>query len=216
MWGRLWIPVLALGLGLSAQTAPAAPLPIVPAQGNSTLTGRIMQRLTEDPVLRLITITASVGENGAVSLNGVVPTQALNDRAVDVVKSVAGVQSVNSRILVNQDPFAPRSQSSASATALPPITAAPPPPPAARDPQALLADALARDPALARVSSRVYDGKVMLIGTVTQSQARDRAERVAKQAVPKLPVTNIIWVDPHPLAPPPLLPASLYGTAGHR
>ena len=195
---------LAFSQANSGTPASAVALPVVPAQGNTALTGDIMQRLTDDPVLRGITITASVGENGAVSLNGVVPTQALADRALAVVKTVSGVSSVSSQILVNQDPFAP---APAAATGpMPPFTATPPPPRAAEEPQALLNDALAKVPDLARISAHIYADEVLLYGTVTSDAAKKQAEQIVRQVAPKMPMNDIIWVDPHPLAPPPLVP----------
>ncbi len=220
------MPTLALGMGLvlagaglplgaqtgsSAQSSAAAtnaatPALPLPAPGNSTLTGQIMQRLTDDAALRGITITASVGDNGAVALNGVVPTDALQARAVAVVKSVPGVSSVNSQILVNQDPFAP---APAAATAPPPpIGSTPPPPLAASEPQAMIADALAQAPGLTRVSGNVYDDRITLIGTVTSEQYKKQAEAIARQTLPHHPITDIIWVDPHPLSPPPRVPSN--------
>ena len=190
--------VLACWLPLAAQ-APAA----LPASGNTALTGAVMQRLTNDPVLGNITLTAKVGAGGAVSLNGVVPTQALADRAVALVKTVPGVASVTSQILVNVDPFAPPHPLPAT---LPPINAILAPPPAAREPQALIADALAKVPALSRVSAQVYGNEVTLLGSVATKQDRERAVQVARQILPKAPITNIIWVDPRPLSPPPLVP----------
>lgn len=163
-----------------------------------------MQRLTDDPVLGAITITANVGENGAVSLNGVVPTQALADRAVAVAKTVPGVSSVSSQILVNQDPFAPAP--STPTGPMPPITSAPPPLRAAEEPQALLNDSFEKQPSLARVSARIYADEVLLYGTVTSDRVKQQAEQIVRQIAPKLPLNDIIWVDQHPLAPPPLVP----------
>lgn len=225
------MPALALGLGfacataglpLAAQTGAAAQtnaaqtnaaavaadtaaLPL-PAPGNSTLTGKIMQRLTDDTVLRGTTITVSVGDNGVVRLNGVVPTDALQTRAVDIVKAVPGVSSVVSQILVNQDPFAPAPP--ASTGPMPPINTAPPPPLAASEPQALIADALAKVPALSRVSGNLYGNRIMLIGTVTSDRDRKQAEAVARQTLPNYAISDLIWVDPHPLSPPPRVPNS--------
>lgn len=209
----LGMALAGAGLPLAAQTAagaqpaaanaatPALPLP---APGNSTLTGQIMQRLTDDAALRGITITASVGDNGVVTLNGVVPTDALQTRAEDIVKSVPGVSSVTSQILVNQDPFAPAPKT--PTTPPPPITSAPPPPAAAGEPQAMIADALAKVPGLTRVSGAIYDDSVMLIGTVTSEAYKRQAEAIARQILPNHPITDIIWVDPHPLSPPPRVP----------
>src|SRR6185312_9298690 len=109
-----------LALALAAQTGGAdsiavqpPPTASVPAPGTSALTGQIMQRLTDDPVLQNIAITASVGANGVVTLNGVVPSHELNQRAIEVVKAVPGVSQVASNILVNVDPFAPKPATSA-------------------------------------------------------------------------------------------------------
>ncbi|MGH9481393.1 MAG: BON domain-containing protein [Terriglobales bacterium] len=200
--------VLACLAPLGAQSGAAPATPMVPAQalpasGNTALTGAIMQRLTDDAVLRGITITANVGMAGAVSLNGVVPTQAMADRAVEVVKSVPGVDQVTSQILVNQDPFAPPHVAPANP---PPISAAPPPPPAAREPQALLADALVQEPALADVYGTVYGNKVILNGLVPSDPDRVLAEQIARKIAPNFAITNIIYVAKHPLSPPPLVP----------
>src|SRR6185437_13752318 len=159
----------SLAVGQNAATSPAAAATqrIIPAQGNTALTGAIMQRLTDDPVLGNITITTNVGENGAVSLNGVVPTQT---------------------------------------GPMPPITSAPPPPRAAAEPQALLNDAFEKQPSLARVSAHIYADEVLLYGTVTSDGVKKQAEQIVRQIAPKLPLNDIIWVDRHPLAPPPLVP----------
>ncbi|MGH9393258.1 MAG: BON domain-containing protein [Terriglobales bacterium] len=200
------------GAGWSQTASTAVARPMVPAQGNTALTGAIMQRLTDDPLLGSITITANVGADNAVSLNGVVPAQALADRALALIQSVPGVGSVTSQILVNQDPFAPPPpQSHAPA---PPINTVPAPPRAAAEPQAQISDAFARQPDLARVSARVYGDELMLFGTVTSEKAKKLAEQVARPFAPKLPVNNIIWVDPHPLSPPPLVPKLGAGAAG--
>lgn len=208
---------LAIGcmLPLAAQNAPAAAetnvtAQVMPASGNTALTGAIMQRLTDDPVLRGATITANVGQAGAVSLNGVVPTQAMADRAVEVVKSVPGVDAVTSQILVNQDPFAPSHP--ASAVPPPPITAAPPPPAAASEPQALLADALAKQPSLANVYGSIYGNKVILNGMVSSSRDKQLAEQIARKATPGFSITDIIYVVKHPLSPAPLVPHTLSAT----
>src|SRR6185437_6112524 len=181
----------SLAVGQNAATSPAAAATqrIIPAQGNTALTGAIMQRLTDDPVLG--TITINVGENGAVSLNGVVPTQALADRAVEVVKTVPGVSSVSSQILVNQDPFAPAAPTPTGP--MPPITSAPPPPRAAAEPQALLNDAFEKQPSLARVSAHIYADEVLLYGTVTSDGVKKQAEQIVRQIAPKLPLNDIIW-----------------------
>lgn len=193
---------LAWLLPLAAQT-PAPQLPTLPASANTALTGVIMQRLTDDPVLRGVTITASVGDGDTVSLNGVVPNQALVDRAEQVVQQVPGVSKVTSQILVNVDPFAPARPVPANP---PPVDAAVPPPPAATEPQALISDALAKVPTLRRVSVQVYGDRVMLLGSVATKPDSVRAEQIARQVDPHAAIENIIWVNPHPLSPPPFVP----------
>ncbi len=186
--------------GGATTATPAMPLP---AEGTTALTGAIMQRLSNDPVLGSQTITANVGKAGLVTLNGVVPQEAYATRAVALVKSIPGVSGVNDQILVNQDSFAPPPPQESTAL---PLTTALPPPPAATDPQARIADALAKVPALARVSAQIYDQKVVLFGTVASDQAKQQAERIVRSIVPRMPLVNIIWKDSHPLAPPPLVP----------
>ncbi|HUX68688.1 MAG TPA: BON domain-containing protein [Terriglobales bacterium] len=206
------LPAVPAALLAAVLLAPAAPLPAqatpaasLPASSNTALTGAIMQRLTNDPVLGNITITAKVGDGGAVSLNGVVPTQALVDRAVALVKTVPGVTQVVSQILVNVDPFSPPHPLPA---VLPPINATLAPPPAANEPQALIADALAKVPALSQVSVQVYGNEVMLLGTVATDQDSQRAVQLARQILPQAPIVNILWVEPRPLSSAPLIPKS--------
>ncbi len=188
--------------GAGATATPAMPMPV---EGTTTLTGAIMQRLSDDPVLSSQTITASVGKGGVVTLNGVVPRQAYAARAVELVKAVNGVSQVNNNILVNQDPFAPPPPEENTSL---PIGAVPPPLPAASDPTAKIADALAKFPALARVSAQIYANQVVLFGTVASDAAMRQAEQIVRSIAPKLPVINIIWRDSHPLAPPPRVPQS--------
>ncbi|TAN22064.1 MAG: BON domain-containing protein [Acidobacteria bacterium] len=202
--------LLLLPLALSAQqsSAPPAPNPAAlqaqPTSNNTSLTGAIMERLITDPVLENTTITVAVANNGAVTLNGAVAQQALADRAADVVKSVPGVKSTKNMILVSNDPFAPPKPPLPSP--LPPINAALPAPPASNSPQTRLSDALARSAGLVRVASSIYDNEVLLFGTVETEQAKKQATEIARAVLPKAPVQNIIWVNPHPLSPPPMIP----------
>jgi osmotically-inducible protein OsmY len=224
---RLEIPVMALRaipaaalaltlaggtLAAAAQTTPpqlpgaaatATPAMALPSEGTTSLTGTIIQRLAQDPVLGSQTITASVGRGGVVTLNGVVPAQAYADRAAAIVKSIAGVASVNNQILVNRDPFAPPPPEENTAL---PIAPAPPSVPAAGDPTAKIADALAKVPALANVSAQVYDKKIILYGSVTTDAARRQAEQIVRSIEPALPLVDVIWKDAHPRAGPPLIP----------
>jgi osmotically-inducible protein OsmY len=185
-----------------AATAPT-PAMALPAEGTTSLTGAIIQRLSEDPVLGSQTITASVGQGGVVTLNGVVPQAGYATRAAAVVHSIPGVTSINNNILVNRDPFAPPPPNENTAA---PIDTTPPPIPAATDPQAKIADALAKVPALANVSAQLYDKKILLFGTVTSNAARAQAERIVRGIEPSLPLVDIIWKDAHPLSGPPRVP----------
>lgn len=187
-----------------AATTPT-PAMAMPAEGNTALTGTIIQRLSNDPVLGSQTITASVGTGGVVTLDGVVPQQKYADRAIQVVKSVAGVEQVNNQILVNQDPFAtPPPEGNASQ----PLTASVPEVPAAQDPQAQIADALAKVPALADVSAQMYGNQIVLYGSVKNDEAKKQAEQVVRSISPNQPLIDIIWKDTHPMAPPPMVPKS--------
>lgn len=182
---------------------PAA-LQAQPTSNNTSLTGAIMERLITDPILENTTITIAVADNGEVTLNGAVAQQALADRAVDVVKSVPGVKSVKNMILVSKDPFAPPKPPLPSP--LPPINAVIPAPPASNSPQTRLSEALAKISGLVRVASSIYDNEVLLFGTVETEQAKKQATAIARSILPQAPIQNIIWVDPHPLSPPPLIP----------
>lgn len=182
---------------------PAA-LQAQPTSNNTSLTGAIMERLITDPILENTTITIAVADNGEVTLNGAVAQQALADRAVDVVKSVPGVKSVKNMILVSKDPFAPPKPPLPSP--LPPINAVIPAPPASNSPQTRLSEALAKTSGLVRVASSIYDNEVLLFGTVETEQAKKQATAIARGILPQAPIQNIIWVDPHPLSPPPLIP----------
>lgn len=210
---ELRILACTMGLGVMGlfaqnpqQTPPPQPAMAAPPAANpgahSSLTSAIMEQLASAPKVGAYTITANVTEEGKVSLNGVVPTQALADQAVDVVKGVPGVTSVTSQILVNQDPFSP-ANSAASATTPPPTAMAAS---EANLPQALVAHALQANAALQRVSGVVYDHQLILIGSVTSDKDRDLAARLAQQALPGYVFTNTVWVDPHPSAPPPMIP----------
>lgn len=176
------------------------PAPENPA-AHSTLTGAVMEALTSSPQLGLIPITVKVSGNGSVLLNGVVATEALAQEAVKVVQAVPGVTRVQSSILVNQDPFAPRAASQ---------PAAPPPAnplaDASQSPQAKIERALNANPALAQVSARAYGNEITIFGTVPNDKDKDEAEAIAQKTVPDMKITNIIWVNTHPLAPPPLIP----------
>lgn len=199
--------MLPLALPAQPRQAPApnpAALQAQPTSNNTALTGAIMERLITDPVLANTTITIAVGDHGEVTLNGAVAQAALADRAVAVVKSVPGVQSVKNMILVSKDPFAPPRPPLPSP--LPPINAAIPAPPASNSPQTRLAEALAKTAGLVRVASSVYDNEVLLFGTVETEQAKKQATEIARRILPQAPIQNIIWVDPHPLSPPPLIP----------
>ncbi|MGH9468289.1 MAG: BON domain-containing protein [Terriglobales bacterium] len=208
----LLLAALLLPLTLAAQQTPAKPAPNVapaatpaqPSSNNTQLTGAVMEKLITDPILQDTTITVAVSDKGAVTLNGVVARQQVADRAVAVAKSVPGVTGVTSNILVSSDPFAPPKP--ALPSPLPPIAAAPPAPPAANSRQAKLADALAKTAGLVRVDARVYDNQVLLFGTVETKESKAEAEKIARGVLPKVPITNIIWVDAHPLSPPPLTP----------
>ncbi|MGH9518502.1 MAG: BON domain-containing protein [Terriglobales bacterium] len=205
------VSVLALTVaGLLAQspnqTPPPAPAMAAPPAANpgahSSLTSAIMEQLASAPRVGAYTITANVTADGEVSLNGVVPTQELADQAVAVVKGVSGVTSVTSQILVNRDPFAPAAAAPAPSGA---------PTAASLDsaesgPQAQVTRALDANPRLRRVSGVVYDHQLILIGTVTSNQDRDLAARLAQKALPGYLFTNTVWVNPHPSAPPPMIP----------
>lgn len=200
------LTLLSAALLLPALLAqqPATAAAAASTTNNTALTGAIMQRLITDPVLQNTTITVAVNDNGDVQLNGVVARQDVLERALKVVQSVPGVHQVTSNILVNTDPFAPPKPPLPSPP--PPIGATPAPLAAASTPQAQLARALAAAPTLMRVGVQVQTGRVLLYGTVETQQSKQEAERIVRATEPKLPVTNIIWVDPHPLSPPPLIP----------
>lgn len=200
----------ALGLmGLLAQNPqqmPPQPAMAAPPAANpgahSSLTSAIMEQLASAPKVGAYTITANVTEEGKVSLNGVVPSQALADQAVEVVKGVPGVTAVTSQILVNQDPFSPANAAASAAAAPPAMNSTS----EENLPQALVARALQANPAFKRVSGVVYDHQLILIGTVASDKDRDLAARLAQQALPGYLFTNTVWVDPHPSAPPPMIP----------
>ena len=92
------------------QPAPATqPAPIIvtpPAGGttdsvsmDSTIQTAIDKKITDDPELSKLGITASV-LNGKVTLLGVVKTQAEKDQAERLVKQVKGVKNVDNQITV--------------------------------------------------------------------------------------------------------------------
>lgn len=226
---RTKLAVCGLALSLSAfglqatttqtpttQTNPTTVNPTLPPAGNpaahTKLSYDIIQKLSNTPGLSGVTITASVTDGGAVSLNGVVPTQAEVDQAVAAVQAVPGVQSVKSQILVNEDPFATAAPAT-SGVSMPvqPSSANAALQELANDPAAKLAAALAAVPALVRVSGTIYGDTVTLIGTVPNKAAKDQASKIGAQVLPQFKLKNIIWVDPHPLSPPPLKPQE----AGH-
>lgn len=180
------------------------PPPANPA-AHSSLTGNIMEALVNTPSLGLTPITISVTDQGAVSLNGVVNSQAQLDEALKVVKAVPGVKTVSSQILVDKDPFA-----SAAAASVP----APAPATASmtslldtgNDPQSKLDEALSAQADLARVASNVYANKVTLFGTVSSSQAKKQAEEIARKTLPDFKLSSIIFVSSKPSGPDPLVP----------
>lgn len=178
-----------------------------PAQGNpaahTNLTGDIMQKLTNDPTLGAITITAKVADDGTVTLNGVVADQQLADQAVAAVQSVPGVAKVTSNLAVNHDVFA---APTANTGATLPVRAAAGVVAPTDDSQSRIDQALRADPGLRRVMASIYGNRVSLIGTVTDKKAIPRAERIARQILPSYQLSDLIWVDPHPLAPPPFVP----------
>ncbi|MGH9485346.1 MAG: BON domain-containing protein, partial [Terriglobales bacterium] len=175
--------------GQQPQTVPAIP---ASTTNNTALTGGIMERLISDPVLKNTTITIAITDNGTVTLNGDVTRQALADRAAAVVKSVAGVHSVQNMILVSQDPFAPPKPPLPSP--MPPINSAAPAPMASNSTQARLAKALAAVAGLVRVGTRTYDNEVLLFGTVETEKAKKQATQIAQEVAPKMPIKNSIWV----------------------
>lgn len=187
-----------------AQTQTAVP---PPAQGNpaahTNLTGDIMQKLTNDPTLGAITLTAKVADDGTVTLNGVVASQQLADQAVAAVQSVPGVTKVTSNLAVNNDVFA---TPTANTGATMPVRSTTGVVESMNDPQSRIDQALRADPGLPRVMASIYGNRVSLIGTVTDKKAIARAVQIARQILPSYQLSNLIWVDPHPLAPPPLVP----------
>src|SRR6185312_9166671 len=175
-----------------------------PTTNNTALTGAVMQKLITDPLLKNYAITVNPGDHGVVALNGVVPAQDLVQRAVAVARTAPGVSDVTSNLLVVTDPFLPASQVPAANSA--PIGQPPPSLPISQSPQSRIADAFAKQAAFSRVGVRVREDRILLFGTVTSKAERARAEQTAHDLAPKIPVKSIIWVDPHPLSPPPVVP----------
>lgn len=177
-----------------------------PTTNNTSLTGAVMQKLITDPLLKNYAITVNPGDNGAVTLNGVVPAQDLVQRALAVARTAPGVTQVTSQMLVVTDPFSPAPQLPAVNSA--PIGQAPPPLPVSNSTQSKLADALSRQAAYSRVGVRVREDQVLLFGTVTSKADKKKAEAMVHELAPQLPVQNILWVDEHPLSPPPVVPGN--------
>lgn len=218
---KLAICMLALGMtALGAQTPVQNPTMASPPAANPAahiaVTSAIMQKLTNDPVLTGLTITANVTDNGVVSLNGVVSTQALADQAVSDVQGVSGVQSVKSQILINQDPFAAAANAASSGASLPETAGSGSQLLAANDPQVQMAQALAADPALARIAANVYGTTVVLNGTVATKADKQRALAIVHQHLPNYQITDVVWVNRHPLVPLPLTPKASGGAAAAR
>jgi osmotically-inducible protein OsmY len=184
--------------------------PHLPAQAtttnNTALTGAVMQKLITDPLLKNYAITVNPGDNGTVTLNGVVPAEDLVQRAIAVARTAPGVTQVTSQMLVVTDPFAPPPQLPAANSV--PIGQPPPPPPVSNSTQAKLADALSRQAAYSRVGVRVREDQILLFGSVTSKADKAKAEAIVHELAPQLPVNNILWVDEHPLSPPPVVPGS--------
>jgi hyperosmotically inducible periplasmic protein len=83
-------------------TAPAGGTTSVPADSvsmDANIQTAIDKRITDDPELSKLGITASVF-NGKVTLLGVVKTQASKDQAERLVKQVKGVKQVDNQITV--------------------------------------------------------------------------------------------------------------------
>ena len=83
--------------GGSTSTMPAETVNM-----DSTVQAAIDKRLTDDPQLSTLGITATV-MNGKVTLLGIVKTEALKAQAERVVKQVKGVKQVDNQITVMSD-----------------------------------------------------------------------------------------------------------------
>lgn len=175
-----------------------------PTTNNTALVGAVMQKLITDPLLKNYAITVNPGDNGTVTLNGVVPADDLVQRAIAVARTAPGVTRVTSQMLVVTDPFAPPPQIPAATSV--PIGQPPPPPPVVNSTQSKLADALSRQAAYSRVGVRVREDQILLFGSVISKADKKRAEAMVHELSPQLPVNNILWVDEHPLSPPPVVP----------
>lgn len=189
----------------------AHPLAQPTTTNNTALVGAVMQKLIADPLLKNYAITVNPGDNGAVALNGVVPAEDLVQRAIAVARTAPGVTQVTSQMLVVTDPFAPPPQLPAANSV--PIGQAPPPLPVSNSTQSRLADALSRQAAYSRVGVRVREDQILLFGSVTSKADKNKADAIVHELAPRLPVNNILWVDEHPLSPPPVVPQPSLG--GH-
>ena len=188
-------------LAESAQV-PAAAVPAPPSNpaAHTALTSDVMEALIRTATLSTTPITVNVTDPGDVSLNGVVTTQAQADAAVATVKAVPGVKNVKSQIVVDKDPFATAAPAAPAPSATSSLVGN------GNDPQAKLDLALNAQAGLAQVASTVYANQVTLFGTVTSDKEKKQAEQIAKTTLPSYKLSNIIWVNPHPAAPAPMIP----------
>ena len=75
-------------------------MPAEPANMDSTIQSAIDKRLTDDPALSTLGVTATV-VNGKVTLLGIVKTDTLKTHVERVVKQVKGVKEVDNQITVS-------------------------------------------------------------------------------------------------------------------
>ncbi len=84
------------------QPAPATAAPATTTSGNddATVQSAIDKKMAEDATLSTVGVSVSVS-NGKATLSGTVDTQALKNQVERLVKSVKGVRTVDSQIVVS-------------------------------------------------------------------------------------------------------------------
>jgi osmotically-inducible protein OsmY len=169
----LWLLICALALAGLAQS------PVTPA---SWLQHAITLTLVQDPELNQYPLTVTVDPHLNVTLDGVVPSPQDKRKAEHLAHGVAGMNSLSNGIIV--DGAVAQSISAAANPAA--LTAL----------QTKIQTALGAQPALATVTAHVYPRVVTLTGPVADSQAKQQAGAVARQAAPGWKLVNAIGVAP--------------------
>ncbi|HVA62995.1 MAG TPA: BON domain-containing protein [Terriglobales bacterium] len=174
--------VLAAGPGQTAVTEQTA---------QENLRATILQTLINDPELGQYALAASVDGESRVVLNGALPSKQDKELATKLVKSIAGVKSVDNQIQVSAA-AAPLAGVAPAGAATPAAT--PNAPPSDADVQAAVQNALRAQPELAGVTATVSEDQVTLTGTVASEAAREAAVAVAKKNAAGMGVVDRVRV----------------------